>query len=183
MDKTTSKSGKSIYNPDTKTWTWTTKKGKVVTRTDDDYQKRIKSLQVARLKRQLEGPKKKEEDQPTSSKKMKTEERSASPIKEKPKKQEVPAYVKKLMKEMKELKESRKEIEPKNTDSVDGGDDDLLVLDRTNKEHARILAQPGIQEITDVAEHEHEESNAHDRAFKAMLMIEHSKLCSFKMHQ
>ena len=170
MDQTKSKSGKSTYDPTTKSWTWTTKKGKVVTRTDEDYQKRIKSLQVARLKKQLEGPKKKIVDEPTSSKKLKTEERSVSPPpKDKGKKSEVPAYIKKLMREIKELKEPKKEELKRSEDSIDGTDDDVLVLDRSNKEHARILARPGIQEVTDETEHEHDESSAHDRAFKAML--------------
>ena len=153
MSETKSKSGKSTYDPETRTWTWTTKKGKVVSRSDEDYQKRIKSLQVARLKRRLEGPKKK--DEPTSSKKVKVEEVPRE--EKKAKKDDVPLYIRKMMKEIKQLKSVPKE-QKKDVDSVDGADDsDVLVLDRKNKEHAKILAQPGLEEVTDPAEHGHRE--------------------------
>ena len=164
-----SKSGKSTFDPVTKTWTWTTKKGKVVSRSDDDYQKRLKALTVARLKRQLEGPKPKDEQ--TTSKKAKKQEKEEP---EEKKKDEIPVYIKKMMKEMKQLKSmASAPIPPKvkvpPSESVDGGDEDILVLDRKNREHAKILAQPGIEEVTDPAEHGNDEMSAHDKAFKALL--------------
>ena len=172
-DQSKSKSGKSTFDPVTNTWTWTTKKGKVVTRSNEEYQKQIKVLQMARMKKMLEGPKEKKpkDDQPTSSKKMKAEDEQKK--EEKEKKEEMPAYIKKMLKEIKMLKSEhtvvQKQIKPKPAEQTDGDDeDDVLVLDRRNKEHAKIIGQPGIEEVS-AEEHENEEASAHDKAFKSLL--------------
>ena len=76
-----------------------------------------------------------------------------------------------MMKELKQLKSvppQPPKQKPTPAEQTDGDDDEVLVLDRKNREHAKIISQPGIEEV-DADQHDHDEMSAHDKAFKALL--------------